>query len=273
MFDTERKLLIVNLIITILVLIGVVFMFFGRTSVTESEDVFDSLIQKLSEHEELSNYAEVYPRITRLDQASINLLLVNNLTFYQDAEEGNYLLEYVGLTLIYDYENNEIVNVLSSQVLPPDFSQRLFAHAEVQDHREQDADLTLITEDSLVTARQNNPDFFENAEAGYYLLQWQDLSILYNYEDDVILNLFRLQLAPADLLAKLTAHPELNDYANQVPRVSIVTEDVLPELQEQFPNIYANAYAGNFVLRFDDKLVLYDYENDVLVANFDLVQA
>lgn len=351
--DTERKLLITNLILTIIILVVLVVggLIYTKDLTFEERDIFEAMVSQLDKHPELENYTGFYPRITRLNQVTINTLLANNLTFYQNAKEGDYLLEYLGMTviydfdkdkivnlfeqerapddlddklfahpeaadhqdvvqlaritklddqflstakannatffdnarsgdylfewddlvLIYDYENDRIVNFFTREQLPQDFALKLFAHPEVQDHSGVNPTVTILDQQFLDTMRENNATFFDNAKVGDYLVEWQDLVVIYDYDNNVIINSLIPQQAPADLLIKVTAHEGLETYTAETPRVSIVTEDVLPQLLEQFPNIYANAQAGNYVIRYTDKLIIYDYENDFVVDSFDLV--
>jgi len=352
MMDTDRKLLVTNLVLTIVIMAMLVVGGLKYTGAVtfEKKDAYGILVSQLDKHPELENYQGFYPRISMLDQVSISTLLANNLTFYLDAKEGDYLLEYPGMTmiydfkkdnivnffeqerapedlgdkmfaheeaadhanipilgmtklddvflntakannatffqnarsgdymvewddlvLIYDYVNDRVVNFFTRESLPADFGQKLFAHPEVADHQGVNPVITKIDQQLLETMLANNAVFFDNAKVGDYLLEWQNLAAIYDYNNDVIINLLRPQQAPADLLVKLAAHEGLEAYAAETPRVSIITADALPQLLQQFPNIYANSQVGNYVLRYADKLVIYDYDSDVVIDSFDLV--
>ncbi|NQV09319.1 hypothetical protein HQ529_05705 [Candidatus Woesearchaeota archaeon] len=352
MNNENKNLIMLNLVLTALILVGLVISGFSFTKgETGSKDIYKSLLSKLEKHEELTNYSELYPRITRLDQPSIEQLVANELNFYENASEGDYLLEYLGmiviydsekdkiisffeqeripdemvnklfaheeaanhmnrageavitklddqflntakennatffqtarngdylfewddLTLVYNYEGDVIVNFLTREALPADFGQKLFAHPEVADHVGTDPTITRIDDQFLETMRENSQEFFNSANIGDYLLEWSDLAVIYDYATDSLVNILRPQQAPADLLTKLTSQPGLESYATETPRVSIVTADVLPQLLEQFPNIYTNAEAGNYVVRYADKLVIFDYNSNAVVDSFDLV--
>ncbi len=354
MFDSqERKLLLINVILTIvLVLMGVYYVVQVKSPVQVSlggtDDIYKPLMDKLSKHSELADYSTANPVIAKITQADLTFASQNNLSFFNNAKAGDYLLNYVGMQLIYDFKQDKIVNVLEQPKAPTDLLPKLFAHKEVADHNTQVPQATKLDDNILNAARANNQDFFARARSGDYFLEWSDLIVLYDYNNDVIVNLqkrfqlptdfvtkllahtelashsnenptitlldqaaidqgktanaeffasaksgqyllqwtdlfivfdyetdkivsmFQPERAPDDFLPKLTAHSEMAGYVSQVPRISRISASVLPQLKEQFANIYANAKADDYVVRYNDRLVIYDYAADKIVDMFSL---
>mgnify|MGYP001593706795 CR=1 FL=1 len=76
-----------------------------------------------------------------------------------------------------------------------------------------------------------------------------------------------------DLLNKLTTHPELKQYKNIKPvNVIQVTSQNLNELSTGIPGL-DQSYIGNIVVVFDDRLAVYDYNNDIIKVNFPIAKA
>ena len=75
------------------------------------------------------------------------------------------------------------------------------------------------------------------------------------------------------LLKSLTNHPELKAYKNINPiNVAQVTPQNLKDLSSGIPGL-DQSYLGNIVVVFDDRLVVYDYNNDIIKINFPLAKA
>ena len=70
---------------------------------------------------------------------------------------------------------------------------------------------------------------------------------------------------PADFFAKLNSHPELQGLQDQQPTGGQLDEASLNTLNQQFPDVYANAKVGDFLLRYQTKLIIYDYAQDRIV--------
>lgn len=229
------------------------------------------LTTKLLAHPETADHANAAaPRVTRLDDQVLSAARANNQQFFALARSGDYLFEWNDLTLIYDYNNDKIINLFRRLVVPNDFVAKLMVHAEVASHANENPTITQLDDATIQQGKTATPQFFGNSKAGDYLLQWADLVVIYDYPQDKIVATFVPQTAPSDFLQKLTAHPELKNYESETPRLSIITADALPQLLQQFPNIYKNAKAGEYVVRYSDRLVIYDYENDTIVDIFTL---
>ena len=117
----------------------------------------------------------------------------------------------------------------------------------------------------------------DNSFIGDFIVQYQDRIVVYDYDDDEIkanLNLQQQQLQqeqlPADFFTKLNVHPELQGLENEQPIGGQIDQATLSTLQQQFPDVYANAKVGDFLLRYTTKLVIYDYNQDAVVNAVDL---
>jgi len=232
------------------------------------------LLTKLDAHPETADRVNAQvPTVTKLDDQILNAALANNQQFFAPARSGDYLLEWDDLVVLYDYNNDKVINFFKRLSLPQDFGQKLMAHNEVSSYANQNLSSVNILDATLIEqGKTANPQLFNNAKAGDYLLQWPDLFVVYDYKNDKIVSTFTPAKAPADFLQKLLVHPELKEFATETPRVSIITQDALPQLKEQFSNIYQNAKAGDYVVRFDSLLVIYNYDTDKLVDMFNLQQ-
>jgi len=92
---------------------------------------------------------------------------------------------------------------------------------------------------------------------------------LYDYDNDQITGNVQVQQSqemPQDFFQKLYTHPEVSDLNGQTPiGGGVLDAESLNSLKQQLPTVYADAKVGDFLLRYDTKLVIYDYQSDNLV--------
>ena len=105
---------------------------------------------------------------------------------------------------------------------------------------------------------------------GSFIVLYQDAIVVYDYNNDMIKDTVALQqpqqkALPGDFFTKLNAHPELAGLENEQPLGGQLDQQSLDTLKQQFPTVYANAKIGDFRLIYSTKLVIYDYDNDVVV--------
>lgn len=110
---------------------------------------------------------------------------------------------------------------------------------------------------------------------GSFLAQYPDAIVVYDYDNDVIRGTVALQqpqqaALPGDFFTRLNAHAELAGLENEQPIGGQLDQASLDTLRLQFPNVYADAKVGDFLLRYSTRLVIYDYNNDVIVNAVDL---
>ena len=110
---------------------------------------------------------------------------------------------------------------------------------------------------------------------GNFIVQYADRIAIYDYNNDKLKGNVALQQPQqaqlaADFLTKLNKHNELKDLQNQQPIGGQLDEPSLNTLKQQFPDVYANAKVGDFLLRYTTKLIIYDYVQDKVVNYVNL---
>lgn len=112
---------------------------------------------------------------------------------------------------------------------------------------------------------------------GNFLVQYQDAMVIYDYDNDEIKGNVQFQQQaeqqnqlPSDFYTKLFAHPETSELSSEQPVGGQLNAATLVTLQEQFPEVYGNAKVGDFLLRFESRLIVYDYVQDSIVVSVNL---
>ena len=108
---------------------------------------------------------------------------------------------------------------------------------------------------------------------GDFIVQYTDELLIYDYNNDIIketINLKQKAKLPDDFFTKLNAHPELQGLENEQPTGGQLDEASLAALKQQFPDVYTNAKVGDFLLRYQTKLIIYDYNQDKIVNTINL---
>ncbi len=181
----------------------------------------------------------------------------------------------VGILIL--LKTNQITGAAVAQqtISIEDFLSRLTAHPEAQAY-------VGISPLNVIQISSNNlPNLqtqiagLDTSYLGSFLVQYADAIVVYDYDNDAVRGMVSLQqpqqaALPADFSAKLNAHPELSGLENEQPVGGQLDANSLSTLQQQFPNVYANAKVGDFLLRYSTKLIIYDYNNDAIVNAVDL---
>ena len=155
-----------------------------------------------------------------------------------------------------------------------DFLKKLTSHNEMKSY-------VGIAPLNIIQINNNN---FANLQAqisgidtsyiGEFIVQYADRVVVYDYDKDVIRGTVSLQQAqaqlPSDFFTKLNKHPELQGLQNQQPIGGQLDAASLSTLKQQFRDVYANAKAGDFLLRYQTKLIIYDYNADRIVNSVNL---
>jgi len=110
---------------------------------------------------------------------------------------------------------------------------------------------------------------------GSFVVQYSDAIVIYDYGNNVVRGAVSLQqpqqaALPGDFFTRLNAHAELVGLENEQPIGGQIDQPSLDTLRQQFPNVYANAKVGDFLLRYSTILVIYDYNADVIVNAVNL---
>ncbi|MFH1849770.1 MAG: hypothetical protein ABH879_06305 [archaeon] len=273
MGEHTDKLVAANLVLTVALLGVGAYMIFSEPSVT-GHDIYDPLVSQLNQHPELSSYMDQFPRITRLTQADIDNFAANNQPFYANAKNGDYLLEYPGMGVIYDYQNDNIVNFYEQPRAPDNFLQKLLAHAELKGNEGVTPQITLMDRTLLDQAMASDAEFFRAAQPGDYLVQYDGLTVLYRYSTDLIVNVLKPATLPTDFFAKLFSQQGMQAYQNVQPQaLAQLTEQSLADLRLQNPDVYdSTVRAGMFAVRYADRFVIFDYTSNRLVKSIALQQ-
>lgn len=103
---------------------------------------------------------------------------------------------------------------------------------------------------------------------GSFIAQYTDRIVIYDYENNKIKGIVGLQQQPqlpADFVSKLNKHNELQGLESQQPVGGQIDAASLATLKQQFPDVYADAKAGDFLLRYKTRLIIYDYSQDKIV--------
>ena len=107
-----------------------------------------------------------------------------------------------------------------------------------------------------------------------FIVQYRDGIVLYDYQNDKIKGTLTFQQQtpklPADFFPKLNRHAEMKGLEGQQPIGGQLDDASLSTLKQQFPDIYSNAKVGDFLLRYQTKLIVYDYNNDRIVNAVNL---
>ena len=156
-----------------------------------------------------------------------------------------------------------------------DFLAKLTAHPEASSY-------VGISPLNIIQINTNNIDNLQAQIAGLdtsflgsFIVQYTDSVVIYDYNNDIILGTVSLQQPqqaglPGDFLTKLNAHPELAGLETEQPIGGQIDQASLDTLMQQFPEVYANAKVGDFLLRYTTRLIIYDYNTDAIVNTVNL---
>jgi hypothetical protein len=185
------------------------------------------------------------------------------------------VLAALAISILALYNTGRLTSPLAQRTVDVnDFLAKLTAHAEASAYVGV-APLNIVQINSNNIANlQTQIAGLDNSFIGSFIVQYTDAIVIYNYDNDVVMGTVSLQQPqaqlPADFLAKLTAHPELTGLEAEQPIGGQLDANSLATLKQQFPNVYANAKVGDFLLRYTTKLIIYDYNNDVIVNAVNL---
>lgn len=150
-----------------------------------------------------------------------------------------------------------------------DLLKKLTAHNEMKSHvGVSPLNIVQITNENIGNL-QAQINGLNTSYIGSFIVQYTDRIVIYDYQNDMLRGNVNLQQPqaqlPADFFAKLNNHPELQGLQSQQPVGGQIDANSLATLKQQFPDVYANAKAGDFLLRYQTKLIIYDYNADKIV--------
>ena len=155
-----------------------------------------------------------------------------------------------------------------------DFLKKLTSHEEMKPYiGVSPLNIVQINKDNFASL-QSQISGLDISYIGSFIVQYRDGIVLYDYENDKVKGTLAFQQQtpklPADFFVKLNKHPELQGLQNEQPIGGQLDESSLSTLKQQFPDVYANAKVGDFLLRYKAKLVIYDYNSDRIVNAVNL---
>jgi hypothetical protein len=260
----DHTLAIIVGVVAVIALIITVFAFTAM-----KKPAMEGLKATLDKHSELAKFKQ-YPRVTYLTPELIDLIKANNPTLAENAKAGQYLLEYTGAVAIYDPKKDEIITRQEAVNAPNDILEKLTSKSELSSYRGLTGTVVLITEENLAGLREQI-NGLDSTYVGKYIITYDDRLIIYDYANDRLdANILLRNQQYADLLTKLNNHPELAGYSGENPQGQQLTAAALAEGKSNYPDIYVNAAEGDFVLRFSDLIVVYNYETDTLKDAFKI---
>ena len=175
------------------------------------------------------------------------------------------------VSLFYTYELKKAL--VPKNINVKDFLSKLTSHTEMKSYAG-------VNPLNIVQINSNNFANLQSQISGLYpsyvgsfIVQYSDRIVVYDYDNNKIKGNMNLQpQLPTDMLAKLNKHSELKGLEKQQPVGGQLDEASLKTLKEQFPTVYKNAKTGDFLLRYQTKLIIYDYKQDKIVNSVNLTQ-
>ena len=173
------------------------------------------------------------------------------------------------------YKTNKLAGaVVADTINVNDFLGKLTSHDEMKDYFG-------VTPLNILQVNQNNLanlqtqiNGLDTSYIGDFIVQYSDNIVIYDFNNDQIKEILSLQQPPqqlpVDLFTKLNDHYELQGLENEQPVGGQLDEISLNTLKQQFPDVYGNAKVGDFLLRYQTKLIIYDYIQDRIVNSADL---
>ena len=166
-------------------------------------------------------------------------------------------------------------NAVAETISIDDFLRKLTSHDEMKSYVGiAPLNLVQITSNNLPTL-QSQISGLDVTYFGNFLVQYPDKIIIYDYATDKIRGSVAIPVQQqaqlsADVIEKLYKHQEMQGLQNQQPLGGQLDAKSLETLKQQFPDVYANAKAGDFLLRYQTKLIIYDYNQDKIVNAVNL---
>jgi len=205
---------------------------------------------------------------------------------YREPLHEKGVFQYIKLALIIAtlivgvlilLKTNQITGAAVAQqtISIEDFLSRLTSHPEAQAY-------VGVSPLNVIQINSNNlPNLqaqiagLDTSYLGSFLVQYSDAIVIYDYNNNVVRGTVALQQPqqaslPEDFSAKLYVHPEASGLENEQPIGGQLDANSLATLRQQFPNVYADAKVGDFLLRYSTRLIIYDYNNDVIVNAVNL---
>jgi hypothetical protein len=252
------------MIVIVVLLVYAAFAFSQMNNAKGLETIHNKVIKH-----DLKKYSSQYPRVSYVTDA---FLQQTNMPFFKKAKAGDYLVEYVGASVLYRPGDDEVINVEEIVPLPQDFYQKLYSHQELSALSNSRPNNVVIIHKYNLESLQEQIIGLDNTYLDNYVLNYGNFLVVYDYDGDELRSVLPLNQnnLPQDFFETLLKHPELKGYENQRPDGGRLDEASLNELKTSYPDIYQNAEVGDYVVRYPKKLLIYNYERDVIKDTFTL---
>lgn len=188
------------------------------------------------------------------------------------------LLGTLGISIYTLNEVKGLKSIIIPKTIPiKEFLEKLTAHDELKNYNNIPP-LNIIRIDSTNLGNlQAQINGLDTSYIGKYIVMYTDRLVIYDFDNDEIVgNLASTNQGaqlPQDFFNKLLKHPELKDVEKMNPTGGIIDQASLDTLKQQFPDVYKDAKVGNYLLRYTDRLIIYDYQNDNIVSAFAIQQS
>jgi hypothetical protein len=174
------------------------------------------------------------------------------------------------------------VRALKTVIIPEtvsieEFLQKLTSHDDLKNYKDIPP-LNIMRIDSTNLGNlQAQINGLDATHIGKYIVQYTDRLVIFDFEGNNIIGNLAAQTQPEaqlpqDFFDKLAVHPELQGAETVNPSGGILDQSSLDTLKQRFPDVYKDANVGDYILRYPDRLILYNYQNDQIVGAFALQQ-
>ena len=171
------------------------------------------------------------------------------------------------LALVNTYQLKKVI--IPRTINVDDFLKKLTSHDELKSY---------VGTAPLNIVQINNNNFanlqaqIRGLDASYienFIVQYADKIVIFDYDNDKIKGNVSLQQQlpklPSGFFTKLNKHSELQGLQSQQPIGGQLDAASLNTLKQQFPDVYKNAKVSDYLLRYQTKLIIYDYDADKIV--------
>lgn len=213
-------------------------------------------------------------------KGSIRLSPVSSSPFHEKPIFHYLLILLVIASLVASLMALNNTNQLKKVIAPKtftvnDFLKKLTVHSEMKGYVGV-APLNIVQiNNGNLASLQAQISGLDVSYIGNFIVQYTDRIVVYDYNEDKLKGVVSLQQPqqgqlPSDFFAKLNKHTELKGLEKEQPIGGQLDESSLSTLRQQFPDVYANAKVGDFLLRYSKRLIIYDYTADRIVNAVDL---
>ena len=210
---------------------------------------------------------------------------LNPVSSYREPFHETPAFQYIKLLLIIAtlvvgviilFNTNQITGAAVAQTTSTEnFLAKLTSHDEARAYvGVAPLNIIQINNDNIANL-QSQINGLDTSFIGDFIVQYTDAIVIFDYDNDAIKATVSLQQPqqaqlPDDFYPKLNAHAELAGLQNEQPIGGQLDQASLDTLKQQFPTVYANAKVGDFLLRYTIRLIIYDYNADVIVNAVNL---